>query len=51
MKNDEATAAELWDEATADIVARTRKPRLKESVAKAEVIFGYPKPGKSAVNE
>lgn len=27
MKNDEATAAELWDEATSEIIGRTQKPR------------------------
>jgi hypothetical protein len=43
MKNDEATAAKLWDEATAETIGRTQKSRRKESPAKAPVIFGYPK--------
>jgi hypothetical protein len=51
MKNDEATVAELWHMATAEIIGRTRKPRLKESPVKAEVIFGFAKPSRSAVNE
>ena len=33
MKNDKATAAKLWDEATEDIIARTRKqPQQKSAV-------------------
>jgi integrase len=51
MKNDEATAAELWDEATSEIIGRTQKPRQKESPAKPAVIFGYPKSAKNVVNE
>jgi integrase len=47
MKNDEATAAELWDEATSGIVERTQK----KSEPKAPVIFGYPKDSKQAVND
>jgi integrase len=51
MKNDEATAADLWDEATSDIIGRTQTPRAKKSTAKPAVIFGYPEPGKKAVND
>jgi hypothetical protein len=51
MKKNEVTAAELWDEATGEIFGRTQKPQQKESPAKADVIFCYPKPDKSAVNE
>ena len=31
MKNDEATAAELWDEATADIIGRTQKRKPEKT--------------------
>jgi hypothetical protein len=51
MKNDEGTAAELWDDATSEIIGRTQKPRRKESPSKPEVIFGYPKGAKPALNE
>ena len=51
MKNDEATAADLWDEATAEIIGRTQGPRRKESPAKPAVIFGYPKSSGNAINE
>ncbi len=50
MKNDEASAAELWDEATSEIIGRTQEPARKESPAKPAVVFGYPKPGKTALN-
>ncbi len=50
MKNDELTAAELWDDATAHIIERTQKATALEPAAKADVIFGYPKPPKPAVN-
>jgi integrase len=39
MKNDEATAAKVWDEATGDIIARTRKQVGKETSRKAAVTF------------
>ena len=51
MKNDEATAAKLWDDATGDIIARTRKQHEQKSSAKADVIFCYPKGPKLVVNE
>ena len=51
MKNDELTAAKLWDDATGDIIARTRKQREQKSSAKADVIFRYPKGPKLVVNE
>jgi hypothetical protein len=50
MKNDELTAAELWDDATAHIIERTQKSSASKPAAKADVIFGYPKPPDSAVN-
>jgi integrase len=51
MKNDESNAAVLWDDATGDIIARTRKQPKQESSAKAPVIFCYPKEVKFAVND
>ena len=51
MKDDEATASDLWDEATAQIIGRTRKPRPKESAERADVLSRYLKLTKSAVNE
>jgi hypothetical protein len=51
MKDDEVTASELGDEATAEIIGRTQKPDLKKSALKADVIFRYPKPTKLVVNE
>jgi integrase len=47
MKNDEATAAELWDEATAEIITRVRKAQPKKSSETADVIFCYPEAQKS----
>jgi integrase len=40
MKTDEATAAKLWDEATGDIIARTRRQPQKKSSAKVLGTFG-----------
>lgn len=51
MKDDEITASELWDEATAEIIGRTQNRDQKKSEAKANVIFRYPKPTKLVVNE
>jgi integrase len=51
MKNDELTAAKLWDDATGDIIARTQKQAPKQSSATADVIFCYPKRPKLVVNE
>ena len=52
MKNDEATAAKLWDEATEDIIARTRKQtQAQKSSSKADVIFCDPKVIKAVVND
>jgi integrase len=42
MKNDELTAAKLWDDATGDIIARTRKQPPVESSGQAAGTFGYP---------
>ena len=39
--NDEVTAAELWDEATAEVVSRVRKPRLPGESGNADVRFCY----------
>jgi integrase len=39
MKSDEATAAKLWDEATEDIITRTRKQPQKNSSREADVYF------------
>ena len=50
MKNDEMTAAELWDDATAQIIERTQRASGLDPAAKADVIFGYPKPPGSVVN-
>jgi len=41
MKHDEVTAAVLWDEATAQIVSRVRKPKLPGSCGSADVRFCY----------
>jgi integrase len=43
MKNDELTAAILWDDATGDIIARTRKQMPIKGPAKAAGTFGHPK--------
>jgi hypothetical protein len=51
MKNDEATAAKLWDEATGDIIARTRKQAPKQSSDQTDVSFGYPERPLLVVNE
>jgi Site-specific recombinase XerD len=51
MKNDELTAAKLWDDATGDIIARTRKQPPVESPGKAAGTFGYPKRRLLVVNE
>ncbi len=37
MRNDEASAAELWDDATAGIIERTEK-----TASERAVIFRYP---------
>jgi integrase len=50
MKNDELTAAKLWDDATGDIIARTRKQSPVESSGQAEGTFGYLKRPKLVVN-
>ena len=50
VKNDELTAAELWDDATAQIIERTQKSSASKPAAEADVIFGYPKAPKTAVN-
>jgi integrase len=50
MKNDEVTASELWDDATAEIIGRTQKPSRKESAIEADVIFRDPKTMKIASN-
>jgi hypothetical protein len=39
MKSDEVTAAKLWDEATEDIITRTRNQPQKKSSSEADVIF------------
>jgi integrase len=51
MKNDEATAATLWDDATADIIGRTRRKALPVNFRKVDVIFCDPKGPKLVVNE
>jgi hypothetical protein len=51
MKNDELTAAKLWDDATGDIIARTRKQPPAESSGQAAGTFGYPKRPLLVVNE
>jgi hypothetical protein len=50
MKNDELTAAKLWD-ATGDIIARTRKQPPVESSGRATGTFGCPKRPLLVVNE
>jgi integrase len=42
MKNDELTAAKLWDDATGDIIARTRKQPQWKALAKLRVPLGTP---------
>jgi integrase len=39
MKSDEVTAAKLWDEATEDIITRTRNQPQKKSSGEPDVIF------------
>jgi integrase len=51
MKNDEATAATLWDDATADIIGRTRRKPLQVLFGKADVIPCDPKGPKLVVNK
>jgi integrase len=51
MRSDETAAAELWDEATSDIIDRTKQAKPKKSQGKPAVIFGYPGTAKNAVNE
>ena len=51
MKHDEETAAILWETATGDMIARTRKQPKQESSGKPPVIFRDPKLVKFAVNE
>jgi len=41
MKHDEVTAADLWDEATAEIVSRVRKSKLPGESGSADVRFCY----------
>jgi integrase len=38
MKSDESSAAVAWDDATGDIITRTRKPPKQEGAAKTPVI-------------
>jgi hypothetical protein len=51
MKSDETGAAELWDDATAGIISRTRQPAPKNSSRATNVIFCDRKNSKIAVNE
>jgi hypothetical protein len=45
------TAAKLWDDATGDIIARTRKQHEQKSAAPADVSFRYPKARLFVLNE
>jgi hypothetical protein len=52
MKSDEANAADVWDDATAEIVDRTKAaPKTKSSGKNSAVIFGYPGKAKKAAND
>lgn len=50
MKDDEATAADLWDEATSEIIGRTQKVHEEPSPT-ADVISCYPKRIAAVVNQ
>jgi integrase len=50
MKSDEVTAAKLWDEATEDIITRTRNQPQKNSSSEADVISCDRKGLKKVVN-
>jgi integrase len=41
MKHDAVTVADLWDEATAEVLSRVRKPKLPSGSGSADVMFGY----------